>query len=369
MSRARARAPRPRTAAAAAIGLACAAAAAPCATPPLARARYLMGARLEIRAFGDDPTVAAAVEEAFARVAALERAMTTWSPDGELARLNASLAGADSARRGVPVGADLARALATALDWAERTGGRFDPTVGALTEAWGLHGEPRHPSPAEIRDALGRTGHALVEVDRDGTVRCARPGVAFDLGGIGKGIALDEAAAVLRARGVRSAVLDFAGQVLALAPPPDTDGWLVDLAHPARRERPVARLRLARGSLATSSNVERGGPYGHIFDPRSGEPVVTAAAVTVLAASATAADALSKALLVAGPDAAARVAGPGADWVFLAPGVAGDAAVECVGSAGLASRLELTSSMPGCRESARRPWTASPRLAGRKEAG
>lgn len=151
---------------------------------------------------------------------------------------------------------------------------------------------------------------------------CGRDGPAFDLGAIGKGMALDEAAAVLRAAGVTRALLNFGGQVLALDAPPGSDGWIVDVADPSNRARAAHTLTLVHASLSVTGNAERaidagGRRRGHVIDPRTGEPVDRAAAVAVIAPTATAADALSTALFVLGP-------GPTADAVALA----GDATFE-----------------------------------------
>jgi FAD:protein FMN transferase len=293
----------------------------PAAQPePVVRGRYLMGSPCEIRAFGEDAErTGAAIEAALDRIAALEDAMTTWRPDGELARLNAVCA-KEPAR--VVVSADLARALAGAREWAARTEGAFDPTIGALVSAWGLREGGRVPADDEIARAVARTSWELFEVDvASSSVRCSA-GVELDLGGYGKGLALDEAAAVLREAGIESALLNFGGQVLALGAPPGEPGWIVELAHPLTRDRAVAELVLHDASLSTSSNAERGFTvgrkhFGHVLDPRTGRPAPWRAAVSVLAPTAAAADALSTALLVVGPDRAEALLPPGAEFVAL----------------------------------------------------
>lgn len=312
-----------------------------------------MGTRLEIRAFGERSVVERAIEDAFDRVGRLERAMTTWDAGGELSGVNRALSDPRRARSGVALSADLAGALDEALEWSRRTAGLYDPTVGALTEAWGLRRGGRAPGAVEVREALSRTGAARVRLA--GQRLRADPGTSIDLGGIGKGIALDEAATVLQAAGVRAALLDFGGQVLALGAPPDEPGWIVAIAHPLDRDRPVLALRLARASLATSGNAERaitagGRRHGHLLDPRTGGPVDTDATVSVVATDATAADALATALLVAGPSGAEALAPvSGASWVFLVPGPAG--VVDCAtGGAPWTVALEAAADVTsGCR--------------------
>ncbi|MDH3286034.1 MAG: FAD:protein FMN transferase, partial [Acidobacteriota bacterium] len=190
---------------------------------PVTRARYLMGTLLSAGAYGDPQAVAAALDAALERVAALDDVMTTYRPEGELARLNRRVALASEEGR-IPftarVSPDLFRALSGALSMAESTSGRFDPTVGPLVEVWGIRDGGRTASASEIERARSRTSFRHVSLDEDAlavTVRAA--GAAFDLGGYGKGFALDEAARVLRGRGIDRALLNFGGQVLALEAP------------------------------------------------------------------------------------------------------------------------------------------------------
>jgi len=304
-----------------AAGVLSAAAAAPAAAPslPVVRARWLMGAPCEARAFGPPDRVGPQLDSALDRIAQLEQVMTTWRPDGELARLNARCAESTEHALPIPVSPELARALAVARDFARRTGGAFDPSVGALLDAWGVKSGGREPSRDELADALSRSGwEHFVVATHPPAVTCRRDGMAFDLGAIGKGMALDEAAAILLAAGVTRALLNFGGQVLALDAPPGSDGWIVDVADPSNRARAARTLTLVRASLSVTGNAERaieagGRRRGHVIDPRTGAPVDRASAVTVIAPTATAADALSTALFVLGPgpvaDAVARTGG------------------------------------------------------------
>jgi len=326
-----------------AIALAAWLATARAAVPPeiVVRGRYLMGSPCEIRAFGEDAErTGRAIEAALDRIAALEDVMTTWRPDGELARLNVACS---TGGERIVVSADLARVLAGARDWAARTEGAFDPTIGALVSAWGLREGARVPDDEAIARAIAVTSWKLFGVDlASSSVSCAA-GVELDLGGYGKGLALDDAAAVLRDAGIESALLNFGGHVLALGAPPGEPGWIVELAHPVTRDRGVAELVLHDASLSTSSNAERGFTlgrkhFGHVLDPRTGRPAPWRAAVSVLAPSAAAADALSTALLVVGRRRARSLVPAGAEFVALEARGEGRARL-ARGSPSLASRL------------------------------
>lgn len=278
-----------------------------------ARARYLMGTRLLIECRGK---VAPQVfEEAFGEVARLEGILSNWIESSEISRLN---------REGLtapfPVSAELMRAVETSLTWAERTDGAFDPTVESLVRRYGIRDglsvtgdrAPRDDDPNGVIQAKEReslravVGWRHVVVDgKAQTVHLTENGIGIDLGGIGKGIALDQAAKILAARGAGTSLLDFGGQLLVTGAPPE-DGWLIGVADPGDRRQTVATVILRAGSLATSGNSERAvigeqGTVGHILDPRVGAPAPFRGSVSVLAADGATADALSTALFVMGP--------------------------------------------------------------------
>jgi thiamine biosynthesis lipoprotein len=270
------------------------------------RARYLMGTMLRVTV--DGPVEERTFEAVFGEVGRLESVLSNWRDDSEVSRLNRAAAAAPF--RCSP---DLYAALEDALRWAAATGGTFDPTVEPLVAALGLRDpEDRPPSVGTVARTAGTAGSigwAGVRLDRTGRTASFRTaGMGIDFGGIGKGIALDAAARRLRERGVRTALLDFGGQVLAMGAPGGAVGWETGVADPARRDHPVLGIRLRDLSAATSGNGERGGRTGHLLDPRRGGPAPFGGTVTVVAADGTSADALSTALFVMGPEEGMRFA-------------------------------------------------------------
>ncbi len=285
------------------------------------RSRYLMGTRCQGTAWAASPgDAAAAIEAAFDEIARLEAILSDYRPGSELSRLNHAAFASPFA-----CSPDLFDFIRVSAACTARTGGAFDITIAPLTAVWDLRGAGRIATPEQVRHALGQVGSSRLQLDDDNrTVRFGVGGMALDPGGIGKGYALDAAARVLRARGIRAALLDFGGQVLALGAPPGKKGWLVGIAHPLRRDEEAATLLLRNASIATSGNAERGidvngRDLGHILDPRTGEPVSTRRTASAIAASASEADAFSTALLVMGPDEGLRWAGDqsGLNAMFL----------------------------------------------------
>jgi thiamine biosynthesis lipoprotein len=278
---------------------------------PVVREALLMGTTLRAEVTADRSIATAAIQQAFDTVAALELVLSTWREDSEIAALNRAPAG-----HAVEVSHQLADLLGEARRWSDRTGGAFDPAVGALVDAWDLRGKGRVPTADRLAEARAATGLEHFDVQRAGEhVRATRDaaGAWLDTGGFGKGAALRAAIAALRTAGVAAAALNFGGQVVFLGAGPQPGGWLVPVAHPAHRQRPVALLRVAEASVSTSAQSERyvavnGASYGHILDPRTGRPVPPWGSVTVVHPDPLAADILSTALFVLGPDAGAAYA-------------------------------------------------------------
>jgi thiamine biosynthesis lipoprotein len=257
-----------------------------------------MGTPLRIEIAAPPPAAAAASEDALAAIEGWEPVLSTWHGEAELARANRAPVG-----ECVTISARLTEALAEAGAWVARTGGAFDPAIGSLVDAWDLRGAGRVPAPAELEAARAAAGWHQVQLDPGPCFRRLDARTWLDSGGFGKGLALRTALDGLRARG-HDALLDFGGQVAVAGAPRD-----VTVAHPAARHRPAATISGVAGSAATSAQSERrvvvdGAAYGHLLDPRTGHPVPAWGSVTVVADDPFAADVLSTALFVLGPDAA-----------------------------------------------------------------
>jgi thiamine biosynthesis lipoprotein len=209
--------------------------------------------------------------------------------------LNAAPAGSP-----VALPPEISAVLAAVFEWSRRTDGAFDPTVLPLVSAWDLRGRGRVPSSADLARALVATGTARFRLGTAGAARL-HPSSGIDEGAWGKGYALDRAAAALREAGVRGAVLDLGGQILAIGKAE------VAIADPRDRARAAATLEADNQSVSTSGNSERGisvggRRVGHLLDPRTGRPAPDFGSATVVAPSGLSADVLSTAFFVAGPE-------------------------------------------------------------------
>lgn len=286
------------------------------------RTGYVMGTRftLEIPETLSPDRALEASEAVVTSMEGTDALLSTWRDDTPLSALNRIDAG--TARRVPPT---LLPLLEPVLAWSARTGGAFDPRVGALVDAWDLRGGGRVPTARDLdraRDAVGEAGITL----RRGMLTRHHPAAWLDTGAFGKGAALAAAAHALRSLDVGSALVDLGGQLLALGSPHGAAGWSVSVAHPQDRETPLVALRLRDASAATSGNSERGllvdgTRLGHLLDPRTGRPVPDWGSVTVVSGDPLEADILSTALYVLGPEAGMALALtlPDTGVLFLLP--------------------------------------------------
>ncbi len=259
----------------------------------------------------------------------LESQLTVYSDDSEVARINA-----EAHLAPVPVEPGLFALLERAVALWRDTGGAYDVTSGALSLAWGFTRGPRRvPDAATLSDALARTGSQHLRLDpASRTVAFDRSSVVINLGSIGKGYAIDRAATVIRDYWFPTSALIHGGRssLYALGSPPDQFGgrWSVAVRNPLADDAPVGTLRLRNRGMGTSGSAfqrfeEGGRAYGHLIDPRTGEPPAEGPlSVTVLAPTAAEADALSTAFFLLGPDAAASyiAAHPRVGALFLLRG-------------------------------------------------
>ena len=212
------------------------------------------------------------MREVFSEVARLESLLSTYQEDSEISQLNRM-----GAQRPLIVSRETIACVEAALSFSRQSHGAFDPT-------------------------LVKNGHQKVKIDADSrTIQFLCDGLKLNLGGIGKGFALDHAAQILKKHGVHRALLNFGGQILALDAPPGHKAWMVPIRNPRRPDSFLGYYEVVHASISTSAAYERG---PHIIDPHTGKPTGNSLSTTVCAPSATDADALSTTLDVLGSSTA-----------------------------------------------------------------
>jgi thiamine biosynthesis lipoprotein len=305
--------------------------------------RVAMGTTATVRACGRNPSdLRQATAEALDEVDRVDRLLSHYRDDSPLSRLNR-----EAASGPVAVDSELVELLDACLRWSRASDGAFDVTVGPLMKAWGFfRDEGRLPDERQIQAALAAVGHHHVVLDREhGTVRFDRPGVELDLGGIGKGYAVDRVVELLRRRGIVSALVNLGGSsVYGLGAAPGAEAWEVGIQDPSDPGRKAVSVTLRDRALSVSGSYARafekdGVTYAHVMDPRTGRPVQGVLSVAVLSAAATDGDALDNVLFVQGLEqarafVASLAPSPPTSVFFFLPTAGTGWRLECFGTQG-----------------------------------
>ncbi len=267
---------------------------------------YVFGTLVEVSVYGeDDGKAREAVKQVMQEFQRLHSMLHAWKPS-ELSELNAAFARGGRKQ----VTSELKAILQDAARISAQSDGLFNPAIGGLIQTWGFQADDfKAVLPDEQRiTALVRANPRMSDLVINGdTVASHNKAVQIDLGGYAKGYALDRAAEILKKMGVRNALINIGGNVLALGAHGDRP-WRVGIQHP-RKPGPLATLELHDGeAIGTSGDYQRyfelaGRRYCHLIDPRTGQPVQGVQAVTILTRGAQAgvmSDAASKPLFISG---------------------------------------------------------------------
>jgi FAD:protein FMN transferase len=295
------------------------------ATDPTAfihKKKYVMGTIFEIVAYETASAPARdAIDAAFQEIVRLDHLMSNYNSESDLSRLNRS---ARLQPHTVPP--DLYRVIEESLRYSKLSEGRFDVTVAPLVDFWKavMHGE-RTPAVGEERRLRTCVGYEKIKLLPPDRVEFRGPCLQIDLGAIGKGYAVDRAVTILRSRGISRALIDAGGStIFAIGSPPRQSSWLVHLRDPSGKIDP--QVKLSDNSVSTSEQTAPsvlGNNYaGHIIDPESGVPVNSTVAVSAVAKTATASDALSTTLFLLGPEKGKRLIDSTSDTaaIWISPG-------------------------------------------------
>ncbi len=278
-----------------------------CSPPPLYQQQaYVFGTLVEVSVYGvPEAQAQAATRAVLARFDELHRKLHAWQPS-ELSRINRAFAEG----KHTPIDPALASLITDATALSVQSGHVFNPAIGRLIALWGFQSDTpstRVPAAADI-DRLVRAGPRMSDIRiENGQAWSDNPAVQVDLGGYAKGWALDEAVRILTSHGVRNALVNIGGNIIAMGKHGDRP-WRVAIQHP-RHPGTLATLDLLDGeAIGTSGDYQRyfevnGQRYCHLIDPRTGRPASAMQSLTVLVAglrAGTRSDALSKPLFIDG---------------------------------------------------------------------
>ena len=259
-----------------------------------------MGTTCRVAVVGGDEALLGTAQR---RVDELESRWSRFRDDSEITRLN------HRSGRSTALSADAYLLVDHAVAAWELTGGRYDPTVLRAIEAAGYaqsFEKVQAEQPARPHPHVAAPGCSGVVLDPQLHVVTMPPGVGFDPGGIGKGLAADLVVDMLLAEGAEGACVDLGGDGRIAGAPPE-GGWRIGVGNPYDADSLLAVIGLTDHGIATSSRLIRrwtvgGGERHHLIDPRTGASIDTGLdAVTVIARDAWLAEVLTKAAFIAGP--------------------------------------------------------------------
>jgi len=267
----------------------------------------IMGTRVQVELWAEQRADGeAAIEAVLAEMRRIDREMSTYKPTSEVSQVNAL-----AAQRPLQISPELYGLLQTAHEYSQLTDGAFDITYASVGYLYDFRRRVR-PDERQIEAALPGVNFRHVLLDPQArTVHFARAGVRIDLGGIGKGHAVDRSIELLQRRGIRHALVTAGGDSRIIG---DRFGqpWVIGIRHPDRKDQVIARIPLADAAISTSGDYERyfdegGARYHHIINPRTGHSASKVRSATIIGPTATRTDGLSKTAFVLGPQRALEI--------------------------------------------------------------
>ena len=294
-------------------------AAAPARAEWFYREEAIMGTRVAVELWSEDADLATrAMDAVIAEMRRTDELMSTYKPESQLSAVNAH-----AFERPVRVDPEIVEVVSRALDFSRLSDGAFDITYASVGYLYDYRAHQR-PSAEQVAAALPGIDYRQVQVDRGAnTIRFLRQGVRIDLGGIGKGHAVDRSIDTLRKLGIEHAMVNAGGDTRLLG---DRRGkpWIVGVRDPRNEGKMVTRLPLEDEAISTSGDYERyfeedGVRYHHILVPGTGQSARGVRSATVIGADATLTDALSTTVFVLGVERGMRlIAGlPGVEAVVV----------------------------------------------------
>ncbi|MFO8068872.1 MAG: FAD:protein FMN transferase [Alkalibacterium sp.] len=264
---------------------------------PIERTEFLLGTVASIKVYNEGQE--GALDLAFERVTELDEWFAMQKEDSEISEVNRQAGIAP-----VEVSEEVFHVMERALYYAEESDGKFDPTIGAVTSLWNIGQEDAAvPDQDELDAILDVVDYNLVELnEEDQTIFLQEEGMKIDLGAIAKGYITDEAARVLKAEDVNTAIIDLGGDIVVVGNSTrgEDEPWRVGIQDPyGERGAILGMIDLADSAIVTSGIYERnievdGKSYHHLMNPATGFPVENnISGISIIADNAMDADAIA----------------------------------------------------------------------------
>jgi len=264
----------------------------------------LMGNRFEFTVIAEHEQEGnAAIESAIKEVQRIEHLLTTFNSLSQTSLINAH-AGLSP----VKVDEEVISLIERSIRISEITDGAFDITYGSIDKKlWNFdQGMTSLPDEETALKSVGLINYRNVIIDKkQSTVLLKNKGMRIGFGGIGKGYAADRAKLVLQQLGIKSGIVNAAGDLVTWGTRIGGHAWTVGIADPEQTDRPFSALKISDMAIATSGSYEKyvtidGKRYSHTIDPKTGLPVSGVKSVSIICPSAELADALATPVVVMG---------------------------------------------------------------------
>lgn len=264
----------------------------------------LMGNRFEITVVSENEKWAAKrIDDAVSEISRIERLLTTFNESSQTNLINRNAGIAP-----VKVDKEVFDIIKRSKRISDITQGAFDITYGSVDKKlWNFDKTMTSlPDPVTAKKAVHLINYRNVILDETNcTVFLKEKGMRIGFGGIGKGYAAERAKIILQQKGVKSGVVNAAGDLTAWGLQPDGKEWTIGIADPDSARHPFSYLSITDMAIATSGNYEKyvmidGKKYSHTIDPKTGLPVHGIKSVTIICPNAEIADAMATPVMIMG---------------------------------------------------------------------
>lgn len=250
------------------------------------------------------------IDQAFAGIREYENMLSRTVEGSDVYRIN------HAEGKSTEVSEETLDVIRTGLLMAELSGGKFDITVGALTDLWKFTSDnPSVPEDQEISKALETVGYENITM-KGNEVGLSDSETRIDLGGVAKGYIADKTGEYMEAQGVTKAIINLGGNITAIGEKEEDTPWNIGIERPySDRSEIVGSIKVSDKTVVTSGIYERqfvedGVRYHHVLDPQTGYPAETdleAVTITAVKGNSGFCDSLSTACLILGKEKAHRL--------------------------------------------------------------
>ncbi len=271
------------------------------------KSAFIMGTIINVTVVDlEEQSASLKIEKAMDQMRRIEKLMGRSQPSSDIVKINEA-----AGIRPVHISQETLRVIRNALKITPLTEGKFDITIGSLTNLWDFEKNLKKmfiPSLKDILRAKSLMGLEDLSINKEeGSVFLKRKMMVLDLGGIAKGYAVDRAVEILKREGIRGGIVDAGGDLRVFGLKPDGTLWRTGIQHPRKSNKIIAILELTDKVVVTSGDYERyflkdGVRYHHILNPETGLPARGCQSVTIVTEDTGYADAMATGVFVLGPE-------------------------------------------------------------------